>query len=408
MESFKNTLALVTLMLLSLVFSRCGSDVNTEDHEEHNKHEEHCLHEENEGGRVELTASQYKNAGIEIGKVENRNLSSILKLNGMVEAPPKQRASISAPMGGFVEKLELVSGMKIRKGQRLVTLENVDYVALQQSYLETKNQFELVELDYKRQQKLSEEKVSSVKVFQETEAAYKKLKVQLKGLSEQLRVLGINGSKLDANKISRKISLYAPFNGYVSSVKTVPGKFVNPSDVILELVDSDNAHVALTVFEKDLQKISVGQKINLRAPNATGLEVEAEVYLIERELDNKRSLRAYGKLLDKEKQLFIGQYVNGFVELNNNQVTTLPDYAIVKSENKTFVFILDEVKMEKKEKVYHFEIKEVICGVSESGYTEVKILGKQPINSMIIATKGAFTLLAKLKNVEGEGGASCH
>lgn len=403
MKTLNKIIKMTWVLVLSLTILVACGDKKVKD-----RHDDHTGLHKSDASHVEMNAEQYKIAGIDVGKVEVKQLSDVLKLNGVVEAPPQQKAIISAPMGGFVVSTDLIPGMKIRKGQRLVTLQNSDYVKLQLNYLETKNELDLIQLEYDRQLKLSEEKVSSTKVFQETEARYKKLRTQLKGLSEQLRIIGIVGSNLTEDNISRKVSLYAPFDGYVSSVNAVIGKFVNSSDIIFELVDSDNAHVALTVFEKDIHKIEVGQEIELKAPNIGDAGVIGQVYLIEKEVDSKRSLRVYVKFNEKEQPFAIGQYINGWVKLNNAKVYALPEQAIVKFDNKTYVFAFEGLKVEADEKKYHFQMIEVEKGVQENGFSEIKLITKGTLESMVFVTSGAFSLLAKVKNVEEEGEGHGH
>ncbi|MCH5687409.1 hypothetical protein LWM68_25980 [Niabella sp. W65] len=48
---------------------------------------------------VVLTDAQLKNAGIVTGKLETKNISSILKVNGKIDVPPANRISVGVPLG---------------------------------------------------------------------------------------------------------------------------------------------------------------------------------------------------------------------------------------------------------------------------------------------------------------------
>jgi cobalt-zinc-cadmium efflux system membrane fusion protein len=52
-----------------------------------------------------LTDAQIKNAGIE-RKIE-KQISSLLKLNGKIDVPPQNLVSISVPMGGYLKYTKL-------------------------------------------------------------------------------------------------------------------------------------------------------------------------------------------------------------------------------------------------------------------------------------------------------------
>ena len=137
-----STTALVLLLFLSACSSTKKEKAKTEIEEHHDE------------TSVELTLDQYKVAGIEIGALEVRSLSGTIRVNGKLDVPPQQMMSISVPMGGFLKKTDLLQGSYVRKGQLIATLENQDYIDLQQNYLETESKLEFATSDYQRQQDL--------------------------------------------------------------------------------------------------------------------------------------------------------------------------------------------------------------------------------------------------------------
>jgi len=56
-----------------------------------------------------------------------------------------------------------------------------------------------------------------------------------------------------------KLQLTSTINGYVSKVNVNTGKYVQPTETLFELIDPDDIHVALTIFEKDLNNIHKGR-----------------------------------------------------------------------------------------------------------------------------------------------------
>jgi cobalt-zinc-cadmium efflux system membrane fusion protein len=66
---------------------------------------------------------------------------------------------------------------------------------------------------------------------------------------------------LSADKISKSIFLYAAINGFVSKVNVNPGKYINPADVLFELVDPADIHLNLKVYQNDVAKLAIGQKL---------------------------------------------------------------------------------------------------------------------------------------------------
>ena len=126
---------------------------------------------------VSLNEMQIKNTGIVLGKIETKSMASILKVNGSIDVPPQNMVSISVPLGGFLKYTKLLPGMHLSKGEAIATMEDQQYIQLQQDYLSTKANLKVAELDYHRQSDLNANKASSNKTFEQAEAMYQNLKI---------------------------------------------------------------------------------------------------------------------------------------------------------------------------------------------------------------------------------------
>jgi cobalt-zinc-cadmium efflux system membrane fusion protein len=202
-----------------------------------------------ESMKVSVTTAQFDNAGIVLGSPEKREVSEILKLNGKIDVPPQNLVSVSIPMGGYLKSTDLLPGMMVKKGQVIATLEDQQYVQLQQDYLLAKVKLKTVEAEYFRQKELNVSKASSDKVFQQAEAEYKNAKINVKALDQNLQIIGINPDRLDESKISKRVSINSPIDGYVAKVNANIGKYLTPSEVLFELVNASDIHLILTVYE---------------------------------------------------------------------------------------------------------------------------------------------------------------
>lgn len=337
---------------------------------------------------IQLTTEQLKNSGIVLGKADQKNISSVLKVNGKIEVPPQNLISISVPMGGYLKETKLIPGMLIKKGEVIATLEDQLYIQLQQEFLTTKNKLFFLEKEFERQKELNQSKSSSDKVFQEAENNFKEQKIILKSLNEKLRLIGINPEKLDENNLSRTINLYAPINGFVSLVNVNIGKYLNPSDVLFELINPDDIHLVLTVFEKDIQHLSIGQKLLAFTNNDLTKKYPCQILLISQNLNSDRSVDVHCHFDSFDKRLIPGMYMNAEIEYNTNDALVLPDDAIVNFESKNYVFISTSSS--------DFEMKEVTIGESEAGFTQ--LFNADFIKNKNVVVKNAYNLLMTLKN----------
>ncbi len=391
----------ILLFAASLLFA-CGKNDPPVAVEEHHDEAENI---------VELTVAQMKNAGVELGQVEHKQISGTIKVNGILDVPPQQLISVSVPLGGFLKSTTLLQGSQVRKGQLIAVIENPDYIQIQQDYLEAKNQFEFSKADYERQQELAKENVNAQKTLQQAKSTYKTWLAKMNGLMAKLKMINVDFISLDAGNITSTGNVYSPISGYVTEVNVNIGKFVNPSDVLFEIVDTEHLHAELTVFEKDVPKLKIGQKIRFTLANETK-ERLATVYLIGRKIGTDRSIRIHCHIDKEDKELLPGMYLKAIVEAGDVEVTALPDEAIIDFQGKKYVFIpiAEEKHAEEKsesaehhEEGQHFIMMEVEIGSSEVGYTEI-IASESLSEKTKVVVKGAYAILSKIKNGEEEGG----
>lgn len=349
------------------------------------------------GDEVSLTKAQYQNAGITIGVVQSRQISKTIKANGILDVPPQQLVSISAPMGGFIKQTDLLQGSAVKKGQVIAVLQNQEYIQLQQEYLETKSQFEYAVAEYERQQTLAKENINAGKTLQMAKANYNTLQSKQNGTAERLKIININPATLNSGNIRSNISIYAPISGYVTAVNVNIGQMVNPSDVMFKIVDTKHLHAELTIFEKDILSIKLGHKVRFTLANEAK-ERTATVYLIGREIDQNRAVRVHCHLDEEDRQLLPGMYLKAIVETNGVNVKALPDEAVVTFEGRKYIFL--ETKEGNKDE-FHFKMLEVATGESDEGYTEV-IFPDNFSKELPVVIKGAYSLLSKMKNSEEE------
>jgi cobalt-zinc-cadmium efflux system membrane fusion protein len=368
------------LLVSSALLVACGSDTKTENTET-------AIAVETV---VQLSDAQLKNMTLQTGKLEKKSISSILKVNGIIDVPPQNMVSISVPLGGFLKSTKLLPGMHIAKGEIIAIMEDQQYIQLQQDYLTTAANLKYAEADFNRQKELNQSKATSDKAFQQAEADYLNQKITLKSLNEKLRLIGINPEKLNENSISRSVSIPSPIDGYVSAVNVNIGKYVNPTDVLFELVNPEDIHLGLTVFEKDLDKLFIGQKVMAYTNHNADKKYPCEIILIGKDLSDERSVEVHCHFEQYDKSLIPGMYMNADLEVKSNDALVLPDDAIVRFENKEYVFLVKDNNT--------FEMTEVKIGDSENGFTAVSSSTK--LTEQLVVTKGAYTLLMKIKNKE--------
>ena len=339
---------------------------------------------------VTLTDAQIKNAGIVTGKIEQQNISSTIKVNGKIDVPPQNLVSISVPMGGYLKSTNLLEGMHISKGQVLGIVEDKQYIQLQEDYLIAKAKIGYAKAEYERQKELNQSKASSDKVYQQAQTEYNSLTVLIQSYAEKLKFAGINPNNVSANNITKSINIYSPINGYVSKVNVNIGKYVTPSDVLFEIVNPADIHLALTIFEKDINKLSIGQLLTAYTNTNPDKKYPCKIILLGKDFSENRSTEIHCHFINYDKKLLPGMYMNADIELQSQQSNVLPSDAIISFESKNYIFI------DKGNRQY--EMTEVNTGNTENGFTE--IASATDFANKNIVVKGAYSLLMKMKNTE--------
>ncbi len=340
---------------------------------------------------VQLTEAQFQLAGIKVGQIEKREISSTIKANGMLDVPPQNMVTVSALMGGFVKKTELLQGMKVKKGQVIAVMEHPDYIQLQQDYLEASSKLDLFEYDYNRQQELASENINAAKTLQQAESNYKSTKALVEGLAAKLKMINIDAVDLKNGSIRHTVNIFAPLTGYVTQVHVNIGTYVNPADVLFKIVDTAHLHAEIIVYEKDVAKIRIGQRVRIQLSNESEERV-ATVYLVGKEIGPDRTIRVHGHLEKEDAELLPGMYFSALFESGKDRVNTIEEDAIVNFEGKDYVFVVRNGPERK------YEMVEIARGINESGYTEVILPQTESETQLVIG--GAYDLLGFLKNRE--------
>ena len=343
-----------------------------------------------ESSMLVLTDAQLKQAELELSSASIKTLHETIQVNGLVDVPPQNMVSISFPLGGYLKKTQLLPGMSVKKGEVIALMEDQSYVQLQQDYLIDKAKMEFLTTDLQRQKELSDAEATSKKNYQQVLSDFKTNQVMMKGVEEKLRIIGIDPTKLTVANISRSVSLRSPIDGFVTKINVNIGKYVNPSDVLFELVNPDDIHAALTVFEKDLPSIKKGMKGTVSLANNPNKKYEVEVLLTTKNINESRTGLIHCHFENASHDLLPGMFLNGSFDLPAAPTSTLPEESIVRFEGKNYLFMAKDA--------HHFEMKEVQIGTKQTGLIAIKESTGIDLIKDKFVIKNAYRLLGMLKN----------
>ncbi len=346
-----------------------------------------------EANEIMVTRDQFESSGMETGKIESRSFSRRIRATGTIDVPPQNRAIITAIMGGFVKKVPLLIGNEVKKGELLVTLENPDFIELQQQYLEVGEQLTYLEADFNRQDKLFKENITSEKNYLKAESEYKRARAQYSGLESKLVMIGISPQAVRSGNLSSEVIIRSPVNGTVTKLNVSLGSYVNPSDIIMEVVDPAHKHLELQVYEKDILQLEPEQVIRFSVPEASGEVFEANVALIGQAVDMQtRTVNVHGHLKDEdEKKFTVGMFVEAEIVTDMEQMTAVPENAVLGTAGNQFILIVTSEDNNqiilRRTKVVAMEAQNGFAGLPEFKDSTATIL-----------TRGGFSIADQSEN----------
>ena len=391
---------LYSLLLITCSHSHDPTDTDGHTHGEADAHDhgemeaDHKAHEEDEVG---LTALQMEKIGLKLGGFEQKNLKSTVKVNGELELPPQNKADVSTMAAGKITQISVQSGQRVKKGTVLARIQNPDFIEWQQAYLETEGELLYLNKEWERLKDLVAKEISPKKQLDKTESERAIAQAKLKGLKSKLQLLGIG---IPTGDLVSTIAVRSPMNGYVREIKANTGVFVQPEMSLFEIVDNHHLHIDLKVFEKDLPYIKEGQIIQFSLQSQPDELMNAYIFAIGKALNRaERTVDIHAEIKEEKANLLPGMFVEARIILGDKQVPTLPDDAITVDKGLFYIFVKEEMH----EGETHFKKIPILKGVTDFGYTEVKLLEALPENAEIV-TEGAYFLMAQSKKGEAGGG----
>jgi cobalt-zinc-cadmium efflux system membrane fusion protein len=355
---------------------------------------------ESKSTELSLNQAQIKKIGLTWGESQSKELSTAVFVNGKVDVPPQNQATVHARQEGFVQSIKVLPGDFVKRGQILAVLENRDYLRLQEMYLTAKSELNYLQKELKRQQELRAEDINAEKTLQQVERDLQIKQAQEASLRQQLALLGLNTQNLQAQNLQAYFSLVSPIMGYVETVDLSMGEFVSMNKPLIKIKGTEHKHLELMVFEKEATMINKGQKITFQVPSLGQERYGAEVFLVGQSFDAKaKTINVHAHILDAkmEEKLVPGMFVNANILLPAQSHATLPEEAIIQEGKNYFVFLKGK---EQGGKVFFDKIAVKVFN-TQDGYTAFAPEKAIPQKAQFVQ-KGAYYLQAQLMNAGEE------
>jgi len=337
-----------------------------------------------------ITKGQFKMEGLSLTRFTESTFPQLIRTTGMIDVPPDNRAVISPHIGGYIKYSPYLVGDQVKKGDLLVSIENIEFLQLQQEFLEASEQLTYLKSEYERQEQLYKEKIASEKSFLLARSNYKRNLAIVSVLEEKLKLLNISPTKVLQGELSSVSNIYSPINGDISEVEVSRGLYVGPSDHIMEIANTEHMHLELKIFEKEALMIKKGQIVNFKIPELTSENFKGTIHLIGKSIGQDRSIKVHAHIEDESAYNFIpGMYIQANIEIDSGTFLSLPEEAVIESDGDFYALQL----ISEDDQGYKYKRVKVLTGRTYDG--AVQILNAEDFdNKSVQFIRGGFSLLS--------------
>lgn len=352
-------------------------------------------HEE-EKNVVEISESDARAAGIEVGKA-NFGTGSEIRIFGRVMASPEARTLVGAPISGRVARVYVSAGSRVNKGAALFEIISAEAAGvIGDARVATANlsvanaNANASKSAYNADEWLYSKGVISKRDLENSRAAAISADANV---AAQSAIASAARAKIGAAGFPSQngaITIRAPISGIVSNMPVSVGGFVSQGAIAGEITNINNTEAVFQVAPTLLEHISLGSRMNVEASN--GQQFDAVIVAIAPGIEagaNNSIVRA--KIVGVN--IAVGSVLGARVVTNSGNQTLkpiVPSDSIVSIGENQVVFV---------KTANGFIAVPIVVGSSFNGQTEI-VSGLS--GSEIIVIKNAFLLKSQLAKSELE------
>ncbi|GET24501.1 efflux RND transporter periplasmic adaptor subunit [Prolixibacter sp. NT017] len=378
----------IILATVVLIFTACGRNKNG-----NNK-------EAGASGQLQLSREQIAHTNITFGQPMEKNMSDVIPARGMVALPPDGLARINSFSSGSVKRIHVKMGQKVKRGQVLAMLTGPELITMQENYLKSVYSLEMLEKEYQRLQQLEVDNISSRKQLEQAKASYLSEKATAQSLHERLRLLRIEPEKLMNDGIQSEIPVVSPIDGIINQINFSVGQILSPDQMLFEVLDLSRLVLKISVLEKDIPQISVGQNVMFIPSNLGDKPYAAKVTAIGGMVEQTaKVVNVILQPVELPDKLLPGMFVAAMIRVDAHMAKCVPEAALIYDENNNSILFYTEDDPEKSGSVTFGHIQ-VEPGYRNNGFVEVAGLEQLPANAHVVFDGGYYLYSELLKMQE--------
>ncbi|HNV49378.1 MAG TPA: efflux RND transporter periplasmic adaptor subunit [Bacteroidales bacterium] len=322
-----------------------------------------------EANIIKITSEQFKTSGMQLGELSLQTFIDEIACRGFLIAPTDGIAKISTPIAGTVEKVLVKTGDFVNQGQVVCNVSGTEFLDLQQQFAEASANYQKAKIDYERAIVLRAENIGAGKDFTALESTYKISLASYNALKVRIQALRINPSQIENGQMYTSFPVASPISGFITKIGAVIGQYVDMQNELAEVVNVNRLQLQLSVFETNLQKLKVGQKVRFNVCGRWEQSIDATLISVGKTINpDTRAIDCIAQIGDVDRSKLVNQsYAEAKIMVDNLETKALPANAVQKEEKEYFVFVLDKQEGDK----YFLKKTKVEVGKINDSYIEI-------------------------------------
>ena len=276
---------------------------------------------------IQLNQKEQTDIGVETVEVRRRNLQRALMAVAKVDEPETQLASISARIGGRIDKLYLdFTGQQVHRGQTIASLYSPEVFSTAEEYR--------LALENRKRLGTGAEPLAVSGAEDLVNASRRRLELW-----------GLTTKQLDEIASSAKpqieLPIYSTVSGIVTERKVTQGQYVNAGEVLFTVTDLSTIWVKADVYQPDMPSVRTGQAVEITSDSLPGTTMHGRVGFLDTSINPQtRTASARIEVSNPGMRLRPGMFVQvRFAAAAGRDVLAIPRSAVLDTGMRKFVYV---------------------------------------------------------------------
>jgi len=340
-----------------------------------------------DGERITFSHGFVERAKLKFSPVSRALLVPVVTAVGTVDFNPEYVAAVGTRLKGLVSRVVKFEGDTVDSGALLAVIESAELGEAQAAVSMLEAEKRAADVNLQREETLAKKNLTTQREAEVAGVEAERYQLLLGAARQKVAALsggvGSRPSRLGSHE------LRAPMKGTIVERSIAPGQSVEGQLVAFRVANVDHLWVALDVFERNLSKIRVGDRVELSPLAAPSDVFEGRVARVGAIIDSEtRSAPIRVEVDNRDRRLRAGQAVNARIHAasgGEQQSTLVPQTAITYVDGKPTVFV--------KSGENAVKVVKVELGVTNGQDTEA-ISGVSPGDEVV--SEGVFALKSEL------------